>query len=165
MDIVSHATVSDVDQFGQKLSEGGPSISAMKILTATTKTQGARFNDFTWTTEGELVWFGIVCARDERNPDGGCGCGRAFAGLNSHRATTTAIVTDLPMTRDDVATALAGYYQSAGYGTYSIAELMDEVTEVLDMVDSWDVGDVIERRLDFFQPRAAADASRRRTSD
>ena len=64
----------------------------MKVLVATSQTQGQRENDFNFCVEGELVTVGLVCATDRYDPDGGCGCGRAFAGLNSHRATTTAKV-------------------------------------------------------------------------
>jgi hypothetical protein len=125
----------------------------MKVLTATATSQGARDNDFDWTVEGELVWIGTVCAKDRRDPDGGCGCGRAFSGLSSHRATTTAQVRDLALSRDDVMTALAGYYESAGYGVFGPTELEYEVDDLLRVVSAWDAGTVIERRLDRLQPR------------
>jgi hypothetical protein len=125
----------------------------MKVLTATATSQGARDNDFDWTVEGELVWIGTVCAKDRRDPDGGCGCGRAFSGLSSHRATTTAQVRDLALSRDDVMTALAGYYESAGYGVFGPTELEYEVDNLLRVVSAWDAGTVIERRLDRLHPR------------
>jgi hypothetical protein len=126
----------------------------MKVLSATTRTQGVREGDFDWTIEGELVWVGVVCARDQRDPDGGgCGCGRSFSGLSSHRATTTAQVSDLDLTRDDVLTAYAGYLESAGYGSFAHAELADEVDELLAICATWHTGEVIERRLDLLRPR------------
>ncbi len=73
----------------------------MKVLTATVTTQGYRGNDFDYCVEGELVHIGMVCAKDRSDPDGGCGCGRAFAGLNSHRATTTAMIREIDFTRSD----------------------------------------------------------------
>lgn len=128
----------------------------MKILTATSNGQGVRDNDFDHAIEGELVWIGFTCARDRDDPDGGCGCGRAFAGLNSHRATTTAMVRDLPLDRDDLLLALAAYEESAGYACdherYA-AELEREVDDVIEIVSAWHVGDVIERRLDVLGPR------------
>ena len=128
----------------------------MKILTATSTGQGTRDNDFDFAIEGELVWIGFTCARDRRDPDGGCGCGRAFAGLNSHRATTTAMVRDLPLTRDDVLVALVAYEDAAGYAcdhqSY-LTELAREVDEMLGIVSEWQVGEVIERRLDVLGPR------------
>ncbi|MBE7187093.1 hypothetical protein [Jatrophihabitans endophyticus] len=128
----------------------------MKILTATSTGQGLRDNDFDWTIEGELVWIGFTCARDRRDPDGGCGCGRAFAGLNSHRATTTAMVRDLPLTRDDVLIALLAYEEAAGYACEHesyLVELERELDEVLEFVSGWPVGEIIERRLDILGPR------------
>ena len=125
----------------------------MKVLTATGVSQGSRDGDFDWTVEGELVWIGMVCARDRQDPDGGCGCGRAFSGLSSHRATTTAQVRDLALSRGDVITALGGYYESAGYGAVEPAELDQEVDEMLRVVSAWDVGTVIERRLERLRPR------------
>jgi hypothetical protein len=69
----------------------------MKVLVATRATQGTRGNDYHWAIEGELVRVGEVCRKDRNDPDGGCGCGRGFAGLNSHRATTTARVAEVPL--------------------------------------------------------------------
>ena len=137
------------------MSEVSRTVDGMNVLTATSETQGARDNDFDWTIEGELVWIGWVCAKDQRDPDhGGCGCGRAFAGMSSHRATTTARVSDLALTRDDVITAYAGYLESAGYGVFVEAELAAEVDEMLTMCATWRAGDVIERRLDVLSVRA-----------
>lgn len=128
-------------------------MSLMKVLAATCVSQGSRDSDFDWTVEGELVWIGMVCARDRKDPDGGCGCGRSFSGLSSHRATTTAQVRDLALSRDDVITALGGYYESAGYGVVEPRELDEEVDEMLRVVSAWDVGTVIERRLERLRPR------------
>jgi len=100
----------------------------MNILMATTKGQGTRETDYTFAVEGELVWVGSVCATDQRDPDGGCGCGRGFMGLSSHRATTSAEVRDLPLTRDDV----------------------DDMLQALENVPA---GTIFERRLDLIRPR------------
>src|SRR5262245_6200262 len=89
----------------------------MKILAATSQTQGQRASEFNWCIEGEVVTFTGTCDRDRtEGPDGGCGCGRAFAGLNSHKATTTAIVRDLDgYTLDDLTEAVRSYRQQAGW--------------------------------------------------
>ena len=88
----------------------------MKVLTATSRTQGQRGNDFHWCIEGELVHFGMVCATDHADPDGGCGCGRAFAGLNSHRATTTAMIREIEsFTRDDYIEAVRSSLDQQGW--------------------------------------------------
>jgi len=126
----------------------------MNVITATHISQGARSGDFDWAVEGELIMFGVVCARDETDPDGGCGCGRAFSGLSSHRATTTAVIRDLPLSRTDVQQALAGYYEAGGWGRIPAAEIADEVDDLLDLAARWPVGTVLERRLDVLRPRA-----------
>src|SRR6478609_5270708 len=64
----------------------------MKILVATALTQGTSPDDYHYGTEGELVLLQEPCDRDKNDPAGPCGCGRAFAGAASHRATTTAMV-------------------------------------------------------------------------
>ncbi len=78
----------------------------MKLLTATRDRQGERDGDFCHAAEGELVLLGVVCATDRADPDGGCGCGHAFSGMSSMRATTTALVRDLDLVVDDVRLAV-----------------------------------------------------------
>ncbi|HMJ79336.1 MAG TPA: hypothetical protein VK507_25350 [Iamia sp.] len=64
----------------------------MRVLTATSTTQGDRPDDCCWTHEGELVSLPLLeCSC----PD--CGCDRSFTGLDSHRATTTCAVTEAPL--------------------------------------------------------------------
>lgn len=128
----------------------------MKLLTATTVTQGYRDNDFDWCVEGELVHIGVVCDRDLDDPDGGCGCGRAFAGLNSHRATTTALIREVPgFTGADYVEAIRSSLEQQGYDS-SHAE--HAAAELLILVRGWPPGTIVERRLDeivvreFVQP-------------
>ncbi|WP_457852538.1 DUF7715 family protein [Rathayibacter soli] len=130
----------------------------MEILVATARTQGARGNDYHWCIEGELLWIQEPCASGRRSPDEGCGCGRGFAGMNSHRATTTAAVADLPdLDRNDFVTALRSSLGDQGWPTFWTEELADGL---LALADHWPVGTVIERRLDEFGPREIAlDAS------
>ena len=85
----------------------------MKLLVATEETQGHRASDFTWCTSGEMVSVASrICDRDrEEGPDGGCGCGRSFSGLESGKATTTAIVRDVDgYTFDDLIEAVRSRY-------------------------------------------------------
>ncbi len=118
----------------------------MKLLTATNAGQGLRANDFDWCVEGELVHIGMVCARDRDDPDGGCGCGRSFAGLNSHRATTTAMVRDVPgFTEDDYVMAIRSSLEQQGCDP-SFAE--HEAALLRCLVGDWPVGVIVERRLD-----------------
>jgi hypothetical protein len=123
----------------------------MKILTATSRTQGERRNDFHWCIEGELVHFGMVCSADRDDPDGRCGCARAFAGLNSHQATTTAMVRDIEgFTRDDYIEAIRSSLAQQGWDP-STAE--DEAEELMDIVSDWPAGAVAERRLNIVTVR------------
>jgi hypothetical protein len=126
----------------------------MNLLTATSKTQGARASDFCLAIEGELVWVREVCRKDRDDADGPCGCGRAFAGLNSHEATTTAEIRDLPLDRGDVVVALRGYRESAGLQRIPLYLLEPEVDEVLAWLDRWPPGTIVERRLDDVLPRS-----------
>jgi hypothetical protein len=129
-------------------------VRGMKLLTATRERQGEREGDFCHAIEGELVLLGLVCADDERDPDGGCGCGRAFAGMSSMRATTTALVRDLDISFDDVKLAVEGYYVSSGFGPGVIggaacADLVAEtVVYMADVAERLPVGAVVGRRLD-----------------
>ena len=117
----------------------------MKVLVATSETQGQRPNDFDYCVEGELVTVGLVCATDRRDPDGGCGCGRAFAGLNSHRATTTAKVKEVELSKDDYVEALRSSLAQQGWPTSDVAELAGWLAQ---LVSEWPVGTIVERRID-----------------
>ena len=124
----------------------------MKVLTATTLTQGQRASDFTWCIDGELVMPSpFICDRDRaEGPDGGCGCGRSFGGLSSHKSTTTALVVDKPgWTLDDLTEAIRGYRQAAGWD--SLDEEGDPAEQIAiviaETVAGYDDGDVLEFRL------------------
>jgi hypothetical protein len=129
----------------------------MKVLVATHDTQGQRVNDFCYCIEGELVTIGVVCASDARNPDGGCGCGRAFAGLNSHKATTTAKVKEVELSPEDYVEALRSSLEQQGWPTEDVTELAAWLTE---LVDSWPTGTIVERRLDDIEIRTQTSSAR-----
>lgn len=135
----------------------------MKLLTATSLTQGERDNDFDWCVEGELIRFDVVCGRGARDPDDSCGCGRGFAGMSSMRATTTALVRDVPMERLDVQTALAASLHAAGYlpDPDDVDAVAEEAEELIEIAGAFDVGDVIERRLDLLRVRSSSSSSPR----
>ena len=82
----------------------------MRVLTATSATQGDRPDDCCWTTEGELVSLPVLeCSC----PD--CGCDRSFAGLDSHRSTTTCAVAEVPLAPDDLERAVVRSLAAAGW--------------------------------------------------
>lgn len=127
----------------------------MRLLTATSQAQGDMPGDFCFTVEGELVLPNdAVCARDREDPDGGCGCGRAFVGLGSRRATTTALVRDLEISPVELRTAVEEFETTRGLGPEVIgaeefAELVDATLEQLDdIAQSVRAGAVIGLRLD-----------------
>jgi hypothetical protein len=125
----------------------------VKVLVGTTQTQGMRPGDFCFA-EGQLLTMGTVCGKDRDDPDGGCGCGRSFTGLDTHQGTTTAIVEDRDMTRQE----FEGFYLArmrAAWGSAVKADAMLEliVQDLLQMVDGFTVGTVVERRLDLVRER------------
>lgn len=134
----------------------------MKVLTATGLQSGA--DDFCWTVEGEPVRISEPCDRDlavRGTGDGGCGCSRAFSGLSSMKSTTTAVVRDLPLTRDDLFIALHSGLTAAGYveaelTVEDLAEIQSEIDWLLELAAEHDVGVVLERDYDEIRPRSTA---------
>lgn len=124
----------------------------MKILVATALTQDDRSGDYCYCVEGEPVWIQEPCARDRKEPNGGCGCSRGFAGAASHRATTTAQVADLTLTRGELITAMR---MSLGDGGWPAEWAEAVVDDNLAIASVYPTGTVIEREFDEFRPRAA----------
>ncbi|GJM36987.1 MAG: hypothetical protein DHS20C19_03540 [Acidimicrobiales bacterium] len=122
----------------------------MKVLVATSETQGTVEEDYFWTVEGELVYIQSVSCSDPR-----CGCSRGFAGMSSSRATTTAMVVDRPeLSRADVAKALADSLERGGWLAHCDQKQADEmVGELLAMLanitESAPMGSVVRREGDF----------------
>lgn len=127
----------------------------MRLLTATARGQGARNNDFNWCIEGELVIPPMVmCGADADDPDGGCGCGRGFGGLVSHRATTTALVREIDgVSRADYVAAIRTSLEDQGWGGHA-AEVI--ASDMLGVASALPLDVVIERRLDSIQIRRRA---------
>ena len=125
----------------------------MKLLTATCSTQGYRDNDFDFCVEGELVRIESPCATDRHDPDGPCGCGRSFDGLNSHQATTTAMIRDIPgFTPADYVEALRSSLDQQGWDA---AHAVHEAAELYTLAQQWPAGTILERRLDQVAARGA----------
>lgn len=128
----------------------------IKLPIATDRTQGQRANDFTFASVGEPVYPGYVCARDEADPDGGCGCGRAFSGLTTHRPTTTALIREMELTLDELTEAVRVSYLNGGWlqeGQDDDGVVDDTVRMMLEIGNTFPVDTVIERRLDVFSAR------------
>lgn len=127
----------------------------MKCLVATERTQGDAQGDYTYCVPGELIWVTMVCDTDRLDPEGGCGCGRGFGGLTSHRATTTAEVVDLDLTEDDVRLAVTTSLSDRGWLPAELAGAHREIVEetiglVRALADPLPVGTVVRRRVDEF---------------
>jgi len=81
--------------FPDDVSEEETTVQRIRYLVATTQTQGQRADDFCAVPAGEVVYVAAPCGRGSfpdgtPDPDGPCGCGRAFIGIDSRRGTTTA---------------------------------------------------------------------------
>jgi hypothetical protein len=123
----------------------------VKLLTATSLSQGYRANDFDFCIEGELVHIDPPCATDRHDPDGHCGCGRSFGGLNSHLATTTAMIREIDgFTSEDYVEALRSSLEQQGWDA---AEAVHEAAALHCLAQHWPAGTVLERRLDQIAAR------------
>lgn len=83
----------------------------MRVLVATTELQGLTPGDYAHTVTGELVTATVTqCDCQD------CGCDRGFAGLASHRATTTAMVIEHPhITTSDLRDAIFDHLVAGGW--------------------------------------------------
>lgn len=124
----------------------------MKVFVATSRTQGTEPDDHCLALEGELVHLPVLeCASP-----GSCGCLRAFAGVASHRATTTAEVAERELDRDAVLAAVTDSLVDGGWvdglaedpALAREAELLAwEVTaDLLELAARLPVGTVLARR-------------------
>lgn len=126
----------------------------MRVLRATTATNGDVAGDYMAGTPGELVYLGLVCATDRNDPDGGCGCGRGFSGLSSARATTTAVVAEVSLSPADVREAYRSGLTAQGWIDERMSEadvtaFLDEVVGVATAIaQHFRPGTVLGRRLE-----------------
>lgn len=134
----------------------------MQVLVATHRTNGVEPGDYGFCVEGELVYIQDPCDGDLRDPDGPCGCGRGFSGMNSHRATSTALVAETPVPLEEVREALKSSLEAGGWldparCTPDEAEALVEAAlqDMLRVAKQFPVGRVVRRRLwQFFSDDA-----------
>ncbi len=135
----------------------------MKVLIATTRTQGARPADYAWALDGELVYPPAV---DCGAPD--CGCGRSFVGMASACSTTTAMVVDRPdIDEADLSIALVDALHRQGWlddgWTAANETIVDTIWDrMIAAAERFEEGTVLERRGDALVERSvdAAGAGR-----
>lgn len=127
------------------------------MIVATHLTQGQRSGDFAWVNGGEFVHiYGLVCDRDQ-DPDGPCGCRRAFTGLPSRKAITTAIVADVDIDEPIYLRAV----RDSEIAAWGMQKQEDElrapaiVAGMIKLANEFSVGTTLERRGDVVQRRAA----------
>lgn len=132
----------------------------MRLLVATLRTNGKVEGDFSFCVPGELVTIDEPCASDRGDPDGGCGCGRSFSGLSSHRATSTAEVVESELSEPDVREAILTSLTDGGWidpdrtPRADAEALVDEaLARVVAVADHFSPGTVVGRRLERVFPR------------
>lgn len=129
----------------------------MKVLVATKEKQGMRKNDFSFTREGELVTFtGMEC--DGEKVDGNCGCRRSMCGVETHKATTTFKVVDMPIEKEVFYECLKINLVSTGWAGLmgkdkAWAIVFKDVMELMSLADKFEVGTVLEKRGGTIQVR------------
>ena len=100
----------------------------MLVLVATKEGQGEAPKDYTWTVEGELV---TPVVAECRSPET-CGCATGFPGLASSRATTTAMVADLPhISQDDLRDVIEGALERDGWFDLLEESADDDINRIL----------------------------------
>lgn len=126
----------------------------MNVLVATSLSQGTREDDYHWCVEGELVTIQEPCDRDRRDPEGGCGCSRGFAGLISHRATTTARIADLPdLTLGYYVTVIRSGLVAQGWNPTDARRI---AKAQLGLIEGWPAGAILERSFEAIKIRCHA---------
>ncbi len=130
----------------------------MKVLVATSRTQGQRSNDLCLAHEGELVTWGSECAPEAHDVDALCCCQRAMIGLTTLDATTTVQVVERVITPEGLYRLMAEFH--AREGTLSMmcpkevdALIRQDIEGLRHAVEPFEIGAVLERRGDSFIQR------------
>lgn len=124
-----------------------PDTPQLKVLVATRLTQGQRPNDFSFTQDGELVYLGVICDSDRKDPDSHCGCSRSFSGVTTRMGTTTAVVAEVAMTRQQYLDTLRTCYEATGMlALIGKQEVTYRANRLLTEAEARPVGTVVEYR-------------------
>lgn len=124
----------------------------MKVFVATQLTQGQRRNDYAnpGIQAGEILTSNLFEC-DGEGVDGKCGCRRAFKGLTSNFAITTALVKDVDIAEDELQALVRKNLEDGGWlklGEKDENEkwIADELNIVMVEPALFDVGTIVERR-------------------
>lgn len=123
----------------------------MKIIVATSETQGQRPGDFSFVPDGEVV---IVSDCDCLHE--GCECSRSMVGVLCGKGTTTMMVIESDLTRDDylrlVRAANEGFADLGVDGSF----FDEQADALLQLAAEFPVGAIIERNGEDFDVRHLA---------
>lgn len=123
----------------------------MRLLVASTATQGDHPGDFNYCSDGEPVIIPIVyCDRDENAEDpstGGCGCGRSFTGLFNGKGTTTAEIRELDIGRHRLDAIVFRHLDKANWPGDNIARGARIVNRLVEVARRYPTGTVLGSRL------------------
>lgn len=130
----------------------------MRMLVATRRGQGDHPGDYCFTAEGEPVTPLLpACTLPEL-----CGCVRGFDGLESDRATTTALVADrTDLTPDQLMILLVEAVERWRNVAEppSVPAAIDQFDEIRRVADSFPVGTVLRRNGQYVAAVDAPDES------
>jgi hypothetical protein len=120
----------------------------MKIIVATSETQGQRPGDFNFVPDGEIV---MVSDCDCLHP--GCDCVRSMVGINSRKGTTTMKVIESDISLEEYRRLIGD--ASQGYIELGVDDqvLYEQADALLDLAMQFPVGAVIERDGEIFNQR------------
>lgn len=117
----------------------------MKAFVATDQ-MDPRDGGFSYTIPGEFVYVGFMCDTDANSEDpgkGGCGCGRAFAGVTSRRAATLAVVEERDISRGTYVDLITTGIRDQGWGEAS--EFIGLANHLADHASDLEVGTIVFR--------------------
>jgi hypothetical protein len=120
----------------------------MKIIVATSETQGQRPGDFNFVPDGEIV---MISDCDCLRP--GCDCVRSMVGINSGKGTTTMKVVESDITLDEYCRLIGEANQ--GYAELGVDDQIfnEQADALLDLAMQFLAGTVIERDEENFNQR------------
>lgn len=124
----------------------------MKIIVATKERQGDRGGDFCDADEGEIV-IPVLCDGEHD----GCSCDRLFIGVRTSKETTTAMVEESDLSREDyqrqiIESEVIREYTELGMSPRVARAHADEL---LKLAEQFRAGAVLERAGEDYEERPA----------
>ena len=120
----------------------------MKIIVATSETQGQQSRDFNFVPDGE-----IVMVSDCDCLHAGCDCVRSMVGIHCGKGTTTMKVVESNMTREKYRRLIKEANQGFGELGVDDAIFNEQADALLELAMQFPAGAVIERDGEDFHQR------------